>query len=77
MVDLLFFLFIIYYLILLVEYLWNYMRNNQKPRPSVLRKKTGNLFSLNRKDFYDLLTFDVDGGIVRKSVDGSVLYGTV
>jgi hypothetical protein len=25
----------------LVEYLWTYMRNNQKPRSSVLRKKTG------------------------------------
>ncbi|CAF4690539.1 unnamed protein product [Rotaria sp. Silwood1] len=24
-----------------VEYLWNYMRNNQKPRSSVLRKKSG------------------------------------
>ncbi len=33
-----------YSLILLVEYLWNYMRNNQKPRPSVLRKKTGKSF---------------------------------
>lgn len=29
-------------LILLVEYLWNYMRNHQKPRTSVLRKKAGN-----------------------------------
>ncbi len=26
---------------IIVEYLWNYMRNNQKPRSSVLRKKTG------------------------------------
>ena len=25
-----------------VEYLWTYMRNNQKPRTSVLRKRTGN-----------------------------------
>ena len=30
------------YLIFLVEYLWNYMRNHQKPRSSVLRKKSGN-----------------------------------
>lgn len=28
-----------------VEYLWNYMRNNQKPRSSVLRKKPGKIFS--------------------------------
>jgi hypothetical protein len=28
-----------------VEYLWTYMRNNQKPRSSVLRKKSGKFFS--------------------------------
>jgi len=29
---------------IIVEYLWNYMRNNQKPRSSVLRKKSGKVF---------------------------------
>ncbi len=31
---------------ILVEYLWTYMRNNQKPRSSVLRKKSGKFFSV-------------------------------
>ena len=56
----------------IVEYLWNYMRNNQKPRTSVLRKKTGKFrFVLIQR------TLDVDGGIFFKRVAGSVLYGTV
>jgi hypothetical protein len=41
------FLFILFYDLLfciIVEYLWNYMRNNQKPRTSVLRKKSGKTF---------------------------------
>ena len=29
---------------ILVEYLWNYMRNHQKPRSSVLRKRPGKVF---------------------------------
>ena len=29
---------------IIVDYLWNYMRNNQKPRSSVLRKKSGKGF---------------------------------
>ena len=28
-------------LFILVEYLWTYMRNNQKPRSSALRKQSG------------------------------------
>lgn len=40
-----FFVHNVFSLIFLVEYLWNYMRNNQKPRSSVLRKKQGNSFS--------------------------------
>jgi hypothetical protein len=31
---------------IIVEYLWTYMRNNQKPRSSVLRKKSGKFFSM-------------------------------
>ena len=36
-----------FYSILPVEYLWTYMRNNQKPRTSVLRKRTGNSSWMN------------------------------
>mgnify|MGYP001025016997 FL=1 len=46
--------FISRFIVYLVEYLWNYMRNNQKPRSSVLRKRTGKF----------QCTFDVDGEIV-------------
>jgi hypothetical protein len=54
------------------------MRNNQKPRSSVLRKKSGKFFSVRiERVFYDQCTLDVDDGIVRKRVVGSVLYGTV
>ena len=40
-------------IIVLVDYLWTYMRNNQKPRSSVLRKKTGKTILFERRTRID------------------------